>query len=286
MTTNKGRALGRGLEALFSDVRISEPSSNEIIYIDINKIKPNENQPRKIFESEKIDELAQSIKNHGIIQPIIVKNIESGYEIVAGERRWRACRKAELKEIPCIVKDFDEKTNMLMALIENMQRENLNAIEEAVAFEKMAQKFNLTQDEISKNVGKSRSYIANTLRLLKLPEEIKNYVLKGELSSGHARALIGVDDAKKQIELAKTIIDKGLSVRQAELMTDSSCKKTEKQKKSKEMNPDLINIENDIRSILGTKVKILQGKKRGKIEIEYYSNEEFERLIELFMSMK
>lgn len=287
MTVNKGKALGRGLEALFNDVKVADPSSNEIISIDINEIKPNKNQPRKVFESDKLDELAESIKNHGIIQPIVVKKLESGYEIVAGERRWRASRKADLKEIPCIVKELDEKSNMLIALIENMQRENLNAIEEAVAFEKMAEKYNLTQDEISKNVGKSRPYITNALRLLKLPEEIKNFVLNDQLSSGHARALIGIEDKKKQLELAVMIIEKGLSVRQAEMLVDSLGKKNpDKPKRIREISAELVHIENDIKSILGTKVKISQGKKRGKIEIEYYSHEELERLIEMFISLK
>lgn len=287
MTTNRNKVLGRGLEALFSDVKGSESSVNEILNIDINKITPNENQPRKTFENDKIEELAQSIKNHGMIQPIVVKKIESGYEIVAGERRWRASRKAELKEIPCIVKELDEKTHMLIALIENMQRENLNAIEEAVAFERMAEKFKLTQDEISKSVGKSRPYITNTLRLLKLPEEIKNFVLSGELSSGHGRALVGIDDKKKQLELAKMIIEKGLSVRQTEMLADSIEKSNgSKQKRVKETSAELVRIENDIKSILGTKVTISQGKKRGKIEIEYYSHDELERLIEILMSIK
>ncbi len=292
-----GKGLGRGLSSLFSESPVdvdnvevatqnTEKSESRVLAIDINQISPNPKQPRKRFEDDKIDELSYSIREHGIIQPILVKRMPNGYEIIAGERRWRAARKAEVKEIPCIVKDYDEQENMLVALIENMQRENLNAVEEALAFESMIDKFNLTQEEISKSVGKSRPYIANALRLLRLPSEVQSMVIEGRISGGHARALVTLDTRDKQIAAAKEIVEGGLSVRQAEAISakEPTARKRSLSPAKREQNIELSNIESEIRAALGTKVKIHQGDKRGKIEIEYYSVEELERLIELLIS--
>ena len=218
MATRK-KGLGRGLDSLIinTDVSIEETKEDKSIEgltrLNINNIKPNENQPRKTFDPEKIEDLANSIREHGVIQPIVVRKVKDGYEIVAGERRWRAARKAELTEVPCIVRELTDEQNMLFAIIENMQREDLNPIEEAEGLEKMITSFGMTQADISKSVGKSRPYITNSLRLLKLPEEIKSMMSDGLLTTGHGRALINVEDEEKQIEIAKKVIKEGLSVR-------------------------------------------------------------------------
>lgn len=284
MATRKGKALGRGLEALFTDININENNNKELISLDINEIFPNPNQPRKLFDSEKIDELAESIKAHGIIQPIIVKAVNSGYEIIAGERRWRAARKAGLKEVPCIIKDIDEQSHMLFAIIENLQREDLNPIEEAKAFDSMLKEYNMTQEDIAKSVGKSRPYIANTLRLLKLSEEIQLLILENKITSGHARALINIEDKQKQKALALEIIEKGLNVRQIEKAVEENKTKGSKKNKGekRKTDPQIINIQEDLKRIFGTKVTINHRNKKGTVEIEYYSQEELERLIEMF----
>ena len=213
----KSRGLGKGLDALFGDVEVAlkkddekppeqeakddAPSSSEeggIRYIDINYIRPNSNQPRKVFDEEKLSELADSIMSHGLIQPVVLRSADKGYEIVAGERRWRAARKIGLKEIPCIVKELSDEENMLLAIIENMQREDLNPIEEAEGLNQMIETYGLTQSEVSKSVGKSRPYITNSLRLLRLPEKLRNFVSEGSLSAGHARALVSVEDEKSR----------------------------------------------------------------------------------------
>lgn len=295
MSGPKKTGLGRGLEALFSDVQINiegrsrstSSSGSEIRFVDINDIKPNSNQPRKNFGEGKIDELAQSIKTHGIIQPIMVRKTEKGYEIIAGERRWRAARKAQIKEIPCIIKELNDQDNMLIAIIENVQREDLNAIEEALAFEQMTVRFKLTQEEMSKSVGKSRPYITNALRLLKLGQNIQQLVIEGQLSGGHARAIASIKDPKRQIAIAMEAIDKTLSVRQVEFMVSQLAGNPRRRKilKRNSANPEIATIEEDLKTKLGTKVKITNGKKRGKIEIDYYSREELDRLIDLMMSL-
>lgn len=288
MATRKGKALGRGLEALFTDININENNNKELITLDINEISPNPNQPRKLFDSEKIDELAESIKAHGIIQPIIVKAVNSGYEIIAGERRWRAARKAGLKEVPCIIKDIDEQSHMLFAIIENLQREDLNPIEEAKAFDSMLKEYNMTQEDIAKSVGKSRPYIANTLRLLKLSEEIQLLILENKITSGHARALINIEDKQKQKALVLEIIEKGLNVRQTEKAVEENKTKGSKKNKSEKIrtDPQIINIQEDLKRILGTKVTINHRNRKGTVEIEYYSQEELERLIEMFKELE
>lgn len=307
----KAKGLGKGLDALFGDVEVTpvksankkesskqakadtaakksdetEASQGGVLYIDINDIKPNTGQPRKHFDEEKLEELASSIQQHGLIQPIVLRKLKTGYEIVAGERRWRACRIVGLKEVPCIVKELTDEENMLLAIIENMQREDLNPIEEAEGLKQMIDTYGLTQEQVSYSVGKSRPYITNSLRLLKLPEEVRTLTASGEISVGHAKALAAVKNRDKQITLAKKTAKDGLSVRQIELMakeTKAPARKAPKVKKS----ADEKKIEEDMKNALGTKVNLNRKGKKGKIEIEFYSDEELERLIELITSLK
>lgn len=303
MATPKNRGLGRGLEELFSAVeinasQISDPKGEEksnntsddrknlILYLDINEIKPNINQPRKRFDDEKIDELATSIETYGVIQPIVIRQAEVGYEIVAGERRWRAARKANLKVVPCILKELTEEENMVISIIENMQREDLNPIEEAEALQQMIERFGFSQEQVSKSVGKSRPYITNALRLLKLPEAVREYVVEGKLSNGHARAIVGIADEDTKIAVADRVVEEGLSVREVETLINSiSEPKTKKQKEKREKAPDILMVEAELKEILGTKVSLSLLGNKGKIEIEYYNREELERLIDLFKGL-
>lgn len=295
MAGPKGRGLGKGLEALFNDVEINAHDSDKaaegegILFIDINQIKPNSKQPRKSFPDEKIEELARSIEVHGIIQPIMVRPSGEGYEIVAGERRWRAARRAALKQVPCIIRELTEEQNMLVAIIENMQREDLNPMEEAEALNQMITTFGLTQEEVSRSVGKSRPYITNSLRLLKLPDGVRDLVVQGELSNGHARALVSVRDERKQMELANRAAQDGLSVREIEALAnrenEGPAKKVTKAK-ARGKNRELTDLEEELKNALGTKVAINHGSRKGKIEIEYYSRDELERLLELLLSLK
>jgi len=323
----KTRGLGKGLDALFGDAEVTlkrEPSpevkeeidgvektakkktsgagaaaskgtnanaeaadENGIAYIDINDIKPNSNQPRKTFDEEKLQELAASIEAHGLIQPIVLRKVKKGYEIVAGERRWRAARIIGIKEVPCIIRDLSDQENILLAIIENMQREDLNPMEEAEGISQMIEKYGLTQEEVSKSVGKSRPYIANSLRLLKLADEVKNYVSEGKLSAGHARALAAIADEDKQIELAEAAVREGLSVRDMEKLAKQNKSGAAKgRRKPRQKNADVIRVEEDLKEILGTKVNLNQNGKKGKIEIEFYSKDELERLIELLKQVR
>lgn len=296
MAAPKGRGLGKGLEALFNEVEInmhetdrSSDSHEGILFLDLNDIKPNSKQPRKNFPDEKIDELARSIETHGIIQPIMVRPAGEGYEIVAGERRWRAARRTSLKQIPCIVRELNEEQNMLVAIIENMQREDLNPMEEAEALNQMITNFGLTQEEVSKSVGKSRPYITNALRLLKLPAEIQEMVVRGNLTNGHARAIAGIREEKAQLHLARRVVKEGLSVRETEALAnkehDGANNKPAKAK-ARAKNREITDMEEELKTALGTKVAINHGTRRGKIEIEYYSREELERLLEMLLSLK
>jgi len=296
MAAAKGRGLGKGLEALFNDVEINARDAGDkavnqegILFIDINEIKPNAKQPRKNFADDKIDELARSIETHGIIQPIMVRASGEGYEIIAGERRWRAARRASLKQIPCIVRELSEEQNMLVSIIENMQREDLNPMEEADALNQMITRFGLTQEEVSRSVGKSRPYITNALRLLKLPAEIQDLIVRGELTSGHARAIAGVKDEKRKLHLAHRIVKEGLSVRETEAMANKENEAPDKKRikaKARPKNREITDMEEELKTALGTKVAISYGARRGKIEIEYYSREELERLLEMLLSLK
>lgn len=308
----KTRGLGKGLDALFGDAEVTLSVKNDkkeeqpavkveeakaqvtdekqteggIEYININDIKPNSNQPRKTFDEEKLQELASSIEEHGLIQPVVLRRMKKGYEIVAGERRWRAARIIGIKEIPCIVKELTDEENMLLAIIENMQREDLNPIEEAEGINQMIDTYGLTQEQVSKSVGKSRPYIANSLRLLKLSAAVRKYVSDGELSAGHARALAVISDEKKQIELAETAIKEGLSVRQIEkLAQENKTGRAKPKTRVKAKSADVKRVEEDLKEILGTKVNLNQKGKKGKIEIEFYNKEDLERLIELLKTL-
>jgi len=315
MAAKKG-GLGRGLDSLFGDSAILQTptpvinpetpaapkakgtseakaapksskaetpvdTSEKVVYIKLNDIKPNGSQPRKVFNEDALLDLASSIKEHGVIQPILVRPAKKGYELVAGERRWRAARLAGLKDIPAIVRDLDEKTNSFYALIENMQREDLNAIEEAEAISEIIEKYGLTQEETSKVVGKSRPYITNALRLLKLPEEVKELVNNGNLSMGHARAVAGLSGEKLQIEVAKKAVQEGWSVRQIEGYTASAPKKKPNTRKASKAKKDAETkaLEESISEAMGTKVLIDGTAAKGKIVIEYYSSDDLERII-------
>ena len=291
--TKKTRGLGRGLDALFADqapIRkekeesTGESSPDAVIYININDIKPNAQQPRKSFDPDKIRELADSLREHGIIQPLVVRKSGDFYEIVAGERRWRAAREAELSMVPCIVREFTDEENMLVAIIENMQREDLNPIEEAEGLSEMMKTYGMTQQQVSKSVGKSRPYIANSLRLLKLPEDIQGYVTEGKMSAGHARALISVEDEKLRKSLCEKILEDTLTVRQVEKLV-AEAGKPRKKPLRRVKNADTLSVERELKELFGTKVSINQKGRKGTIELEYYSKDELNRLIDILRSV-
>ena len=272
------KGLGKGLGALIASE--TNDDNTGVIEVKINEIEPNSDQPRKYFDDDKLAQLSDSIKQHGVIQPIIVKKDNNMYTIIAGERRWRAAKLAGLTKVPVLVKEYTDKQVMEIALIENLQREDLNPIEEADAYQRLMEEYNLTQEQIADTLGKSRPAIANTLRLLSLPNSIKNYVVSGDLSSGHARCLIVLSDEIKQQVAARYIIDNKLSVRE----TEKHVKKLQEDtpKKIDKINPDIVDIENRLKNILGTKVKLLAKNNKGKITIEYFSNDELDRIIDFF----
>ena len=307
----KQRGLGKGLDALFGDAEVTlraktdkkeeydqvkaeeaeakvedkEVSSGGIAYIDINDIKPNSTQPRKIFDEEKLQELASSIEEHGLIQPIVLRKVSKGYEIVAGERRWRAARLIGIKELPCIIRELTDEENMLLAIIENMQREDLNPIEEAEGISQMIDTYGLTQEQVSKSVGKSRPYITNSLRLLKLIPEVRELLADGSISTGHAKALVSVIDEERQLSIAKKVVREGLSVRQTEKLAKDDGKPA-KRATRKTKDADVRRVEEDLKEVLGTKVTLNQKGKKGRIEIEFYSKDELERLIEMLKNIR
>ena len=263
-----------------------DASAERVVYINLNDIKPNSAQPRKVFDQEALQELADSIKTYGVIQPVLLRPAAKGYELVAGERRWRAARLAELKTIPAIVRELDERQNAFYALIENMQREDLDAIEEAEGIQEIIGNYGLTQEEAAGVVGKSRSYVTNSLRLLKLPEEVRSMVTAKQLSAGHARAIAGLATEALQLEAAAKAVKDGWSVRQIESYTGSKAKKRRKTAKSRLKPADIRAAEEDLSEALGTKVAINGTEKRGKLEIEYYSKDELDRLVELLGSAR
>ncbi len=269
-------ALGRGLNALLPH------RGDEIIQIDIEKIVPSENQPRRVFRDETLKELSASIKETGILQPIIVSKFDGDfYQLIAGERRWRAAKLAGLTTIPSLIKDVTPQAALEIALIENIQREDLNPIETAEALQRLNEEFNLSQEDLSKKVGKDRSTISNYLRILKLPEEVKSYIDSDALSIGHAKAILTLHEKNKQVEAAKKIIKNALSVRAAEVL----CKRLSSEQiveKSKQL-PEVVELEDKLIKALKTKVRIRHKGQRGKIEIEYYSPEELDRLINIFL---
>ena len=286
------QGLGKGLNSLFNEEDIEEVTSEitkssegDIKKVRMSLIEPNKKQPRRHFDEEKITALADSIKEHGLIQPIIITPSDNNmYKIVAGERRWRAAKKANLKEIPAVIRKYSEEQVAEIALIENLQRENLNPIEEAIGYNLLMDEFNLTQELISQRVGKSRSAIANSLRLLSLEDEIQKMLILGTLTSGHARAILSLDDKELRIALSKRIIEDNLNVRQAEALAKQLQKKKPQKKKSEKTADDIEieKIQNTLSSAMGTKVRINHTAKKGKIEIEYYGNEDLERVLGFF----
>ena len=276
---NKKFALGKGLGALIPD-DINEGNEGKLM-ISLNKIKSNIDQPRKSFDNEKIAELAESIKNHGIIQPLILKENGGGYIIVAGERRWRAAKMVGLKEVPAIVMDLTEKQVLEISLIENIQRQDLNPIEEALAYKKLLSDFNLTQEELSKRIGKSRTAITNTIRLINLDSRVQQYVIDGLISEGHGRALLSLEDGELQYIYSQKVIDEKLSVRELEKLIRNASLKSEKSEKNEELNPYYKDVRDRLQNYFGTKVNLSSKKNRGKIEIEYYSEEDLERILDI-----
>ena len=276
---NKKFALGKGLGALIPD-EINEDNEGKLM-ISLNKIKSNIDQPRKSFDNEKIAELAESIKNHGIIQPLILKENDGGYIIVAGERRWRAAKMVGLKEVPAIVMDLTEKQVLEISLIENIQRQDLNPIEEALAYKKLLSDFDLTQEELSKRIGKSRTAITNTLRLINLDSRVQQYVIDGIISEGHGRALLSLEDGDLQYIYSQKVIDEKLSVRELEKLIRNISLKSERSEKKEELNPYYKDVRDRLQNYFGTKVNLSSKKNKGKIEIEYYSEEDLERILDI-----
>lgn len=278
---SKKSALGKGLGALIPD-KIEEKAKGDIMEININEISPNEEQPRRSFDEDKLQSLAQSIKEHGIIQPVVVQKDGNFYKIIAGERRWRASRIAGLKKIPVIIKELSKRDTMEISLIENLQREDLNPIEEALAYKNLIEEFKLTQEEIANRIGKSRPAIANSLRLLNLDKRVMNYIIEGILTEGHGKIIAGLDSDEIQYEVSKKVIDDGLNVRQTEkLIKNIQDNKPKEEEKPVKKEIFVRDIEDRLKSYLGTKVTINKGKKKSKIEIEYYTEEDLQRIIDL-----
>lgn len=285
---NKTRGLGKGLGALIPELEEENLEAQQVV--DINLIVPNPYQPRKEFSDEKLNELAESIRIHGVIQPLLVREYQGKYQLIAGERRLRASKLVGLTEVPIVIREMTDQIMMEVALVENLQREDLNPIEEAEAYRRLMEEFKTTQDEIAKRVGRSRPAIANTLRLLNLPSEIQSDLAKGTLTMGHARPLLGLKTPEEQIKVWQTIQNEKLSVRQTEEMVKQlidpsnvsreTKKANKKQETDSNRDPNILQIEEELQLSLGTKVVIKPGGIGGKIEINYYSDEDFERLYE------
>ena len=272
--------MGRGLGALF-EPSISE-NADSVETLRITQVEPNRNQPRRSFDDDKIDELAESIKEHGIIQPIIVVKNGEMYRIVAGERRWRAAKKLGLKEVPVVIRNYSEFEIAQIALIENLQRENLNPIEEAIGYQTLMSKYDMTQEDVSNKLGKSRSAVANSVRLLSLDEPIQQKLISGEITSGHARALLSISSPKIRLAVLESIIEKNLNVRQTESLAKQLEKSKPRKKKpiiNEQVKAQLEELEYRLSSHLGTKVTLSHNAKKGKIEIEYYGNDDLERIL-------
>lgn len=302
MAAKKG-GLGKGIDSLIPN-KVSVKTTPEVtgesnekavegIFVNINKVEPNREQPRKNFDEDALVELSESIKQFGVLQPLLVQDRKDYYEIVAGERRWRAAKIAGLKEVPVIIKDLTEQEKAEISLIENIQREDLNPIEEAVAYKKLLTEFNLKQDELAERVSKSRTAITNSMRLLKLNDRVQEMVIAGRLTTGHARALLGIEDAERQIEAAEEVADNKLNVRDTEKLVKKVQQEKERpgEKTDTKTDPKLDAIYHDLeesmKAILGTKVAIHQkDEKKGKIEIEYYSMEELDRIIDLIRTVE
>lgn len=298
----KKKGLGKGLDSLIPDNRSSKasekPEKKEPSHVEemktgeqmmkINMVEPNREQPRRNFEEDALLELADSIKQFGVLQPLIVRKRNDYYEIIAGERRWRAAKIAGIKEVPVIIKDYNEQEVVEIALIENIQRENLNPIEEAMAFKKLLEEYHLKQDEVAERVSKSRTAVTNSMRLLKLNEKVQQMIIDDMISTGHARALLALDDEEQQYILANKIFDEKLSVRETEKLV-KALKNPKKEVKVQKQEHMFVydNLEEHLKNIIGTKVSVNpKANGKGKIEIEYYSEEELERIYDLIMSIQ
>lgn len=278
---NKKSALGKGLGALIPEK--SQENKDSINTISINLIKPNNEQPRKNFDEEKIGYLAQSIKEHGIIQPLVLKKEGNLYTIVAGERRWRAAKLVGIKKIPAVVMDLDDRSVLEISLIENIQRQDLNCIEEAQAYKNLIQEFKITQDILSIRIGKSRAAIANCMRLLALDKRVQQYLIDGVITEGHGRALLALKENEIQYKLSQTIIDENLSVRETERIIKNIYKekKNNNNIKDNEISPYYKDIKSKLESLFDTKVNLQNNKNKGKIEIEYYSEDDLQRILDI-----
>ena len=307
----KRMALGKGADALLRNINGTNTAIDEAVdkniddntnkkagelMVKISLVEPNRNQPRKMFDKDSLDELTKSVKQYGVLQPIIVKKIGNRYEIVAGERRWRAAQAAGLAEVPVVVRDYDDQKAKEIAIIENIQRTDLNPIEEALAYKSLIEEYNLTQEELSDKVSKNRSTITNSLRLLKLSKNIQQYMIEGRISSGHARALLSLEDEGKRELLALDIMKRSLSVRDTEKAAKALSKKknvelsdlteTSKEDTVRDLSLFYKEYEDSIQGVLGTKVHINQkDKNKGRIEIEYYSQVELDRIMDIFKTL-
>ena len=283
--TKRTNRLGRGLSALIPDIN-GEIDKKDITTIELKNIYPNQDQPRRVFDEEKIKILSESIKNYGVLQPIVLKPDEKGkYMIIAGERRYRASKLARKVDIPAVIKDIPMKDIMEIALIENLQREELNPIEEALAYKSLIKNYSVTQEEISEAVGKSRPHITNTLRLLNLPKQITDMIDQGQITAGHGKAILRLSDENLQIELANKVIAEELSVRATETLAKKITEENIKEvpKKVKEKDVFIVDVEERLRNIFGTKVNISKGKKKGKIEIEYYNEDDLNNIVSMLL---
>ena len=286
MASNKG--LGRGLGALLGDFSEEIPENSPYKLLPIYKVEPNKDQPRQDFDEEELQALSESIAVHGVIQPLTVRELPSGYyQIIAGERRWRAARMANLSEIPAVVIEADDKKAMELALIENLQRQDLNPMEEALGYQSLIQEYGLTQEETSARVGKSRSAVANALRLLQLPEPIMDMLRNGKLTAGHARAVLKLKAEKKQLEAAQKIAALDLSVRQAENLCANMAKEPVKREETVTLAVDYVaECEKSLSKHLGRGVKIVNGKRKGRFELEFYGQEDLQNLLDALMKLQ
>ena len=297
------RGLGKGLDSLIPNKMEDETKKaavtagskevsqedGPVTIVNITKVEPNRDQPRKNFDEDALEELAESIKQYGLLQPILVQDRKTYYEIIAGERRWRASKKAGLKEVPVIIRNYSEQEIVEISLIENIQREDLNPIEEALAYKRLLTEFNLKQDEVAERVSKSRTAVTNSMRLLKLTSKVQEMVIADMISAGHARALLGISDETLQENTAMKVFDEKLSVRETEKLVKNLVSPTKKEKTERNTAEDAIyeSLEEKMKGIMGTKVSIQRKKNnKGKIEIEYYSRDELERIIDLFESIR
>lgn len=281
----KRKALGRGLQALIpdinsdTDVLMPEVSTEGIVSLDVDDVKPGRYQPRSDFNPQRLQELVASIKEKGVIQPILVRKTDLGYELIAGERRLRAVKQLQIPKIPAIIKDVDDSSAMELALIENIQREDLNPIEEARAYKRLCDEFEFTQEKIAQAVGRDRSSVTNTLRLLNLPTKIQQHILDDAISMGHARALLSISDPHRQMRICERIINKGLSVREAEQLVRPQTGTSQGKRLAISLDADTRAVEEQLQQVLGTRVRIIHGKKRGRLIIEYLSPADLERII-------